>query len=170
MNRLFYLLIAFICLALLGYAWWLQFGPQALDPCPLCILQRVAFMGIGAVALVAAVHGPGKVGRWVHAGLISLAGGFGVGVAGRHIWLQGLPADQVPECGPGLNYMLETFPLSQTIEMVMTGSGSCAEIDWSFLGLSMPWWTMIWYIVLVIAALVHAYRGRQTAPSGPQVS
>ena len=164
MNRLFYFLIALVCLALLGYAWWLQLGPQALDPCPLCILQRVAFMGIGAVALVAAVHGPGAVGRWIYAGLISLAGGIGIGIASRHIWLQNLPADQVPECGPGLGYMLDTFPLGQTFEMVMTGSGSCAEIDWSFLGLSMPWWTLIWYIVLVLAVLLHAFRGTRQKP------
>lgn len=154
--RVFYLLIALACAGLLGYAYWLQFGPEALDPCPLCILQRVGFFIIGSVALVAALHGPGRTGRWIYGFLIAVGGGFGIAVAGRHIWLQSLPADEVPGCGPGLGYMMENFPLADTFRMVLEGSGSCAEVDWTFLGLSMPWWTLIWYVGLVAAALALA--------------
>jgi disulfide bond formation protein DsbB len=124
-----------------------------LDPCPLCILQRIAFIWIGLSALVAAVHNPGRTGRFIYATLLVLGCIAGAAVAGRHVWLQNLPPDQVPECGMGLNYMLETMPFGEVFSQVFYGSGECAQIDWTFFGLSMPWWTLFWYIGFAVITL-----------------
>lgn len=139
-------------LALLAFALYAQHG-LLLEPCPLCILQRVAFVWMGLVALLAAVHNAAGFWRWVYVSLISAGGVAGMLVAGRHLWLQSLPADKVPECGPGLNYMLENFPLAEVWENVLYGSGSCAELGWQFLGLSMPGWTLLWYVILTAGTL-----------------
>lgn len=151
--RLSFVLIAASCAALLAYALYVQHA-QFLDPCPLCILQRVAFIWIGLAALALAIHNPGKVGRWIYLVLLLMGGITGGAIAGRHIWLQNLPPDQVPECGMGLNYMLETMPFAEALGQVFRGSGECALIDWTFAGLSMPWWTLIWYIALSVIALL----------------
>lgn len=133
-------------------ALWLQYY-QHLEPCPLCIFQRVAMMATGAVALVAFLHGPGRLGRRIYAGLTLLAIAGGVAVAGRHVWLQHLPPDQVPACGPGLDYWLDTFPLHEVMVKVFRGSGECAVVDWTFLGLALPAWTLAAFLGLgVIAA------------------
>ncbi|UXI70739.1 disulfide bond formation protein B [Tahibacter amnicola] len=145
------------CFALLGYALFAQYQ-LGKDPCPLCLLQRAAFLGMGIAFLVAALHGPRGWGRWIYATLVSLFGIVGALIAWRHIWLQNLPKDQVPACGPGLEYMLETFPLSRTFKMVFTGSGECAEVNWQFLGLSMPAWCLVWYVALTLLAIVAATR------------
>jgi disulfide bond formation protein DsbB len=113
---------------------------------------------MGAFALLAAIHNPGRTGRQIYTWLIVASATTGALIAGRHIWLQGLPPDQVPECGPGLNYMLENFPMMEVLSTVLRGSGSCAEVIWSFLGLSMPMWTMIWYVGLGLMTLWVMYR------------
>lgn len=151
--RIWFLLVALCCSGLLGFAFYVQYALFE-DPCPLCILQRTAFIWIGLVALVAAIHNPGDTGRFLYAMLLALGGAAGAGVAGRHIWLQNLPPDQVPECGMGLNYMLETMPFGEVLSQVFHGSGECAQIGWTFAGLSMPWWTMFWYIGLTVITLL----------------
>lgn len=148
------------CLGLLGFALYAQHR-MFLDPCPLCILQRVAFMVMAVGFLGGLLLGPGGVGRWATMVSGVLGAAAGVTVAGRHVWLQGLPADQVPACGPGLNYMLEAFPLADVMRKVFQGSGECAKIDWSFLGISMPGWTLIWYLLLGILVLFAFIRARR---------
>lgn len=150
------------CAGLMAYALYAQHG-LGLEPCPLCIFQRVAVIATGLVLLVAALHGPVAGGRWVYALLAALAAAIGAGVAGRHVWLQSLPADQVPACGPGLDYMMEAFPLAQTLRMVFSGSGECAEVDWTFLGLSMPAWTLISFVCLLVWALALPLLARRRA-------
>ena len=145
--RTWYLATAVCCAGLLGFAFYQQYR-AFLDPCPLCIFQRVGFMWIGAVALLAAIHNPAGGSRWFYASVLSLGAAVGAAVAGRHVWLQSLPPDQVPECGPGLNYMLETLPLSEVLAKAFLGDGNCAEVHWTFLGLSMPGWTLVWFIGL----------------------
>lgn len=140
------------CLALIGIALYMQ-HVIGLEPCPLCILQRVAVMGMGAVLLFASLHNPAGWGRRVYAGLTSLVALFGLVTAGRNVWLQHLPADRVPDCGPGLDYMLEVFPLSRTLEMVFKGSGECAEVQWTFLGFSIPEWMLLVFGVYFLAGL-----------------
>ena len=130
------------CAGMMAYALYAE-HVLMLMPCPLCVFQRMAVIALGIVFLVAALHNPAGVGRRVYAVLIVLAAGAGVGVAGRHVWLQNLPADQVPSCGPGFEYILDSFPLADALKMIFTGSGECASIDWQFLGLSMPAWVLI---------------------------
>lgn len=144
---------AVACIAALVYAIvWLQ-GYRGLEPCPLCVLDRVAFAIAAAVFLLAALHGPGAPGRRLYAvaALVPLA--FGIAIAGRHVWLQHLPADQVPSCGPSFEYLVENFPLAQALGMILGGSGSCAEIQWLFLGLSIPEWTLALFVALALLAL-----------------
>lgn len=148
---------AFICVGLMAYALYAQYQ-LLLEPCPLCIFQRVAVIVMGIVFLLAAVHSPGVTGSRVYAVLLLLAGGGGIFVSGRHVWLQNLPADKVPSCGPGLDFMLEAFPLMETLKMVLSGSGECASVDWSFLGLSMPAWVLIAVAALTLAGLTNNLR------------
>jgi disulfide bond formation protein DsbB len=143
------------CVVLIGIALYMQHG-LGLEPCPLCIVQRVAVIGIGVVLLVAALHNPAGWGRRVYAGLTALVALGGLATAGRNVWLQHLPPDRVPDCGPGLDYMLEAFPLSRTLEMVFKGSGECAEVQWSFLGFSIPEWMMLVFSVYLLAGIYLA--------------
>ena len=136
-----------ICAGLMGFALYAQHVLQ-LAPCPLCVLQRVAVIALGVIALAAALHNPAGWGRWVYAALVFLAGGSGLGIAGWHWRLQNLPPSDVPACGPGLDYMLDNFPLGEALSMVFKGSGECAEVVWSFLGLSMPAWVAVWMLGL----------------------
>ncbi len=141
----------------MAYALYNQYVDY-LDPCPLCILQRVAFLWMGVIALLAVIHNPGRGGQQIYAWLVGLGAVLGAMIAGRHVWLQNLPPGEVPECGPGLNYMLENFPMSEVFSTVLYGSGSCAEVKWDFFGLSMPMWTLVWYVGLGLLSLWFAYR------------
>jgi disulfide bond formation protein DsbB len=129
-----------------------------LDPCPLCIIDRLFLAGIGLVFLLAVLHNPGRRGQRFYAFLNLLLVAGGMGVAGRHVWLQQLPADEVPECGASLSYMLDTLPLNETLRRVLQGSGECAEIQWTFLGLSIPEQTLILFAGLAVLALVQLLR------------
>jgi disulfide bond formation protein DsbB len=131
-----------ICVGLMAYALYAQ-HQLMLEPCPLCVLQRLAVISLGIVFLLAAIHNPSGAGRYGYVLLLLGATTLGAIVAGRHVWLQEMPEDQVPACGPGLDYMWENFPLADVIDMVFKGSGECADVDWSFLGLSMPAWVLI---------------------------
>jgi disulfide bond formation protein DsbB len=129
-----------------------------LEPCPLCILQRLAVISLGLVFLVAAVHGASGAGRIAYAVLLLLATLAGAGVAGWHLRLQHLPADRIPSCGPGLDYMLDSFPLADVLKMVFSGSGECASVDWQLLGLSMPAWVVIGIVVIGAFGLWNNFR------------
>lgn len=146
------------CAGLIGFALFSQFQ-WGLEPCPLCIFQRVAFAALGVAFLLGALHGPrGRPARAAWGVLAVLAALAGVLVAGNHVRLQMLPADQVPACGPGLDYMMEMLPVTGVIQKVMTGSGECADVDWSFLGLSMPAWSLVWFVLLAGWAAWAAFR------------
>jgi disulfide bond formation protein DsbB len=147
-----FLAVLLSCLVLLGFGLYLQHG-VGLEPCPLCILQRMAFVAIGITALLAFLHNPRGIGRRIYGLLLVLISLAGAAVAGRNLWLQSLPPDQVPECGPGLDYMLEAFPLSKALPMIFQGSGECAKVEWTMLGLAIPAWAMIWYVLFLIAGL-----------------
>lgn len=145
--RQWFALGAAACAGLLGFGYYLQFV-QNLEPCPLCILQRLAFMALGLSFLIGALIGPGRIGTRIVAGLGLLFADLGAAIAGRQVWLQSLPADQVPACGPGLDYMVENFPLLKTLSMVLRGSGECAENAWQFLGLGIAAWALVWFVML----------------------
>ena len=135
------------CAALLGYAYYAQFVLH-LEPCPLCIFQRVGVFALGLVFLVAAAHDPAIWGRRAYAVLIVIAALATIGVAIRHLYIQSLPEGSVPACGASLDFMLKVFSLSEVLVKVLTGSGECARVTWSFLGLAMPGWVLIAALVL----------------------
>jgi len=130
------------CVGLMGFALYAQ-HILLLDPCPLCVMQRVAVIGIGIVFLIAALHHPTGWGSRIYAILLALTAASGAGIAAWHVHLQNLPPSDVPACGPGLGYLLDNFPVGDALRMVFEGSGECAEVVWSFLGLSMPAWVLI---------------------------
>jgi len=118
-----------------------------LEACPLCMTQRVFVIAWGIIALIAMLHGPRGRGNRVYAALCAVAAIAGGAVASRHVWLQHLPPDQVPACGPSLEYMLETLPFSDTLSLVLMGDGNCAATMWSFMGLSIPEQTLALFAV-----------------------
>jgi len=162
-SRHVYALGFLICLALLGFALYLQYYEYQ-NPCPLCIVQRVAFIALGMVFLIGALHGPGRAGTIVYSSLLTVIAGVGAAVAARHVWLQHLPRNQIPECGPGLQYMLERFPLGQVLDKVLKGSGECAEVGWTFLGLSIAGWSLVCFLALGAGAVVIAVMAARRAP------
>ncbi len=150
-------LAALACAGLMAYALYAQHG-LGLEPCPLCILQRLAVIALGCVFLVAALHPAGMRGRRAYAVLLGLVALLGSGVAGRHVWLTTLPPERVPACGPGLDFMLESFPLSEALGMVLSGSGECAKVTWRLLGLGMPAWVLIALVSLGAFGMVANWR------------
>jgi disulfide bond formation protein DsbB len=148
-----------ICAALLSFAYYLQFH-DGLDPCPLCIFQRIGVILLGLVFLIAGLHQPRQIGARIYAVVIAATALAGVGIAARHVWLQHLPPDQVPACGADLSYMLEILPIAEVIKRVFTASGECANIVWSFLGLSMPAWVLMWFLVLGTLGLLGNWISR----------
>jgi len=143
---------AVVCAALLGFAYYLQYV-DGLEPCPLCMVQRFFFYLVLAVMIAGALHSPAALGTRIYAGLATLFAIGGAAIASRQVWLQHLPADRVPQCGPDLAFMLENFPLSRTLEKLFTGTGECAVVDWSFLGLSIAGWSLVWFVALALYAL-----------------
>ena len=150
-RRIAYVLAFAVCAGLMGYALYLQYV-VGLEPCPLCVFQRVAIIAMGVVFLIAAFHNPGRTGATAYALAQLLIGGTGAALAIRQVWLQSLPKDQVPACGMGLNYMLETLPFTDVLRKVFEGSGECAEKGWEFLHLTIPGWTLVFFIAMVVAS------------------
>jgi len=149
---------ALFCVSLLAYALYSQFR-LGLEPCPLCIFQRVGIAALAVAFLAAALHHPAGWGRYVYAALIGIAALVTVGIATRHVYIQGLPPGTVPACGAPLVAMLEMFPLTEVVRKVLTGGGECAEINWRFLGLSMPAWVLLWAAFMGVAGVIaNAFR------------
>jgi disulfide bond formation protein DsbB len=138
---------------LLAVAYFYFQQTLGLAPCPLCMFQRGALVGVGAFCLLGIIFRPKKIGSKVLAFGVTLSSIFGLAVAGRQVWLQHLPADQVPECGPDLQFMLDVFPLQDVITKVLAGSGECAEVQWRFLTFSMPEWMLVVFAVMVVIGL-----------------
>lgn len=156
--RLGYVAGFLVCAGLIAFALYLQYFEYQ-EPCPLCVLQRLAFIALGVVFLVAALHGPGRIGAILYGGLQTVIAGLGIAVASRHVWLQHLPKGQVPECGPGLDYMLRKFSLGETLGRILSGSGECAESDWRMLGFSIAEWSLLWLVLIAAFAVYVAVLG-----------
>ena len=152
-NRALNSLLAGACAAAMAFAFYLQYA-EHLEPCPLCMTQRIFVGLVGVLAFLAALHNPARLGTRVYASAGVLAAVTGAGFSGRHLWLQHLPPEQVPACGPSLQYMLETLPLGETLTLMLTGDGNCAETLWSFLGLSIPAWTLLVFGALLAGNLL----------------
>ncbi|MDD5274922.1 MAG: disulfide bond formation protein B [Methylovulum sp.] len=152
--RLCFLLGFLGCTFLLGMGAYFQFV-DGLEPCPLCISQRIAIFATGLCFLVAAIHNPGEAGVKTYAVVGAAIALCGAAISTRHVWLQHLPPDKVPECGPGLEYMFQNFPLSATLKFMLSGTGDCAEVNWTLLGFSMPAWTLLAFLMLATLSIVQ---------------
>jgi disulfide bond formation protein DsbB len=139
-----------VCAGLIAYALYLQYV-EGLEPCPLCVFQRICVIGMGLVFIIAAIHNPGRPGATAYALLQLIIGGAGIAFATRQVWLQSLPKDQVPACGMGLSYMLDTLPFTDVFRKVLEGSGECAEKGWEFLHLSIAGWTLVFFVAMIAA-------------------
>ena len=159
--RLGYVAGFLICGGLILYALYLQYYEYQ-DPCPLCLLQRVVYIALMVVFLLGALHGPRRTGAIVYSTLLVLVSLIGAGIAGRHVWLQHLPKDKVPECGPGLGYILDRFPLVNALEKIFRGSGECAEAGWRLMGLSIAEWSLVWFVLLGAYAVFVAAAARKS--------
>ncbi len=158
-RRVLYLLGFLACAGLIAFALYLQ-HKLGEDPCALCIFQRVAVMVLGVIFLIATLHSPREMGNRIYAALALITTLVGGGIAARHVWLQHLPKDQVPECGPGLSYLMETQPWLQVFRNVLQGSGECAEVGWTFLRLSIPEWTLICFALLAALSIFQLFNRR----------
>lgn len=159
-------LAAAVCAGLLAFAYYLQYV-QHLQPCPLCYAQRWFFYAMLAVFVIAAIHGRGAL---IYGCLVTLFAAGGLAAAIRQVWLQHLPADKVPQCGPDLIFMLKNFPLGDTLSNLVQGSGECAKVDWTFLGLSIAEWSLGWFVLLAAYALWLGFRRRSSAPMAAAAS
>lgn len=149
------------CVIGMAFALYLE-HVKGYEPCPMCIFQRVAMIAAGLFFLAGALHGPVGLGRWVWSGLAAAAAAIGAGIAGRHVWLQGLPEDLRPACGPTLDYLMDFMPLTEVVQTILKGDGNCAIIDAQWLGISLPGWTLIAFIGIALLALVSPWlAGRQ---------
>lgn len=152
--RIWFLLAGISCFSMLGVGAYFQLVMD-LQPCPLCISQRIAILLLGIIFLIAALHNPKRFGTRIYALLgtfFALAGGA---ISARHVWIQHLPPNQVPECGPGLSYVFENFPLTDTLKLMLSGTGECAKIEWSLLGVTIPGWTLVAFVGLAILSLLQ---------------
>ncbi len=158
-NNWFYLAGFLFASSLMGFGLYLQYAKHQ-DPCPLCMVQRAIFVAILVFYLIAATHGPKRIGQRIYAALIGLLSLSGIAVAARHIWIQHLPPDQVPACGPGLDYMLETMPMANVLKELLHGSGECAAKGWTLLSLGIPEWSLLCYLALGFWAILIVLRGK----------
>ena len=158
-SRKFFIVIFTICIGLLIFGLYLE-HVHGLEACPLCIFQRIAYTVIIFIALIGAIHNPRNLLQIIYKLLVVISSITGATIAGRQIWLQHLPPELVPECGPGLDYMFNVFPFREALKMIFTGSGECAEVKWRFIGLSIAEWSLIMFIGIFIATILSIYTSR----------
>lgn len=158
-SRLVNLTVFAGCVMMMAVALYFQ-HVMGLEPCILCITQRVMVISIGAIALVAAIHNPGATGVKVYGAATVVAALGGAAIAIRQLWLQSLPPDQVPACGPSLEYILDVFPLAEALEMILLGDGNCAEVLWTLFGISIPGWTLVAFVGLTVIGVFQFVRPR----------
>ena len=143
-------------IGLLSFGYFLELV-QGLEPCPLCITQRFFLLLTAVLALIAFLHKPTTLGTWVYSATGAICALAGAGFSSRQLYLQSLPADQVPACGPSISFIFEAFPLNEALSILLRGDGNCAEVTWRFLGLSIPGWTLVVFITFAIGWLVQPF-------------
>lgn len=152
-SRACFSLLAFAAAFLLIVSLVLEFI-LGLELCPLCILQRGLFVLIGSMALAAAIHN-----RWCrsYGGVLFILSVLGGALAVRHLYIQAMPPELAPACIPPLSYLIAKFPITEMIYRLVSGSGDCAEVQWYFLGLSIPGWSLIWFILFGVSSLLSIF-------------
>jgi disulfide bond formation protein DsbB len=146
---------ALACGAMVLYAIYYAERVLGLEPCPLCMFQRVCIGALGLVFLIAALHPARRTGAVIYGMLIFLVAGATVWVAGRHVWIQSQPPGTVPACGAPLDALMQMFPLFDVVRKVMTGGGECGTVDWTFIGISMPGWVLIMAVAFGLVGIVN---------------
>lgn len=154
--RGWFLLGFMYCFFMLAVGGYFQFVEE-LQPCPLCISQRIAILLVGIIFLIGFLHNPNHKGVIIYAGIGIVAALCGAAISARHVWLQNLPPEQVPECGPGLEYIFENFPLTETLKLMLNGTGECAEVLWTFMDISIPGWTLVAFVSLAVINLLQIF-------------
>ena len=152
--RIWFLLGFLACFGMLAVGAYFQIVEE-MEPCPLCISQRIAILLTGIVFLIAAIHNPAQKGVQRYAILGAFFALAGSAISARHVWLQNLPPEEVPECSPGLEYIFENFPLAETVKLMLNGTGECADVLWTLFGLSIPGWTFVAFIGLAVVSLLQ---------------
>ena len=160
--RQIYLIIFIIVGSLLGYAAY-SMKILGLEPCTLCITQQFFYCLIGLSAFIAFIHYPSPIAGRIYSSLLSIFSIAGIWISGRQVWLQGLPEDEVPLCGPPLEYIIDVFPFADVISALFMGDGNCAEIPWAFLGLSMAGWSLIWFVVIFLLSITSFFKSRASS-------
>jgi disulfide bond formation protein DsbB len=155
--RLIFASLALLCGCLLGFGYYLQFQ-EGLEPCPMCIFQRLCYILLLGTGAVAFIHSPAETGLRCYVALIGVFALLGAGIAGRQTWLQHLPEDRIPACGPGLDFMLEMYPLADVIKQALRGTGECAEVHWRFLGASIAEWSLLWFLLIAGSFTIYLWR------------
>ncbi len=156
--RRFHGLVAFAAFALLGVAFYMEYQ-MGLEPCPLCMFQRIAFFAIGVVSLISALRDSMSWHKKLAWPIVVLSL-LGAGLAIRHLYLQNLPAEELPACLPGLSYMFEVFPWQEILEAMVMGTGECGDVVWTFLGLSIPGWTLVAFVAMALVNLWIALKAK----------
>jgi disulfide bond formation protein DsbB len=155
-DRTWFTLGFLTCAGLIAYALYLQYYVN-LDPCPLCMLQRVAFIMLGLIFLIGAIHGPRKTGARIYAGIAGIAALTGAGLAVRHVWLQYNPP-KIASCSGDIYSQLERLPLGRVIVNALYATGDCAKVDWTMLGLSVAEWSLVWFVIFSAGAIALLLR------------
>jgi len=155
-GRAAYLLGFVASFALVGIGLYIQVKDN-LEPCPLCIFQRIAFMVTGALFLLAALHNAKGLWARVYGVLQFVAAATGVGIALRHIWIQNHADEVMAECGAGVAYLFENFPLRKFLQLVFKGTGECSSVDWTLFGLTIPQLSLVAFVGLAIYAVVLVF-------------
>lgn len=153
------LLLFLGCVGLMLIAAYME-HVMGLVPCPLCITQRGFVILVGLLALLAFIHNPGVAGRRIYGGLGLLAAIIGGAFSSRQLWLQSLPPDQAPACGPGLAYMFDAYPFMDAVKVLLQGDGDCAKVDWALFGISIAGWTLVAFIGLAVLNIYQILRKR----------
>jgi len=158
-SRGFNLFMAFVCHQLLIAAFYFQYV-DGMDPCPLCIFQRIAVFVLGLWFLLQGIHKPLLASRWnllYNIGaLVTLL--IGAAISARHGYLQSLPPELVPACGPSLDYLVDMLPFMQLLDVVLKGSGECAAVSWRLLGFTMPIWLLFFFVATGLLVMMRLYR------------
>ena len=158
-SRLLFFLAALLCGSLMGFSLFLQ-HVQGLEPCPLCVSQRIAVVLLGVTTLFAGLHNPDGKGFKRYGGLVALWGVTGMALASRQIWIQHLPPEKVPTCMPGLEYLVDILPFTDLVTVMLAGTGDCAQVQWTFLGLSIPGWTLLTFAGFTVFGIFEYSRKR----------
>jgi disulfide bond formation protein DsbB len=157
--RRFHGLVAFAAFVLLAVAFYMEYQ-MGLEPCPLCMLQRIVFFCVGVVSLVSALTASEKA-RKVFSWIVVVLSFVGAALAIRHLYLQSLPMDELPACLPGLSYMFEVFPWQEIMQAMVMGTGECGDVVWTLFGLSIPGWTLVAFVGMAIVNIVIALRANK---------